>query len=122
MLPSTVTVRSCALTEKSSSAGFIDRNCLVLSATLLKQWRVPRTFNFACLLTNSRASSTELAVYKFSVPYSKLPAQFFNLMSGSSFISGETNGAAAVPEKSLIKILLFMAKGYLRLELYRGKL
>jgi hypothetical protein len=33
------------------------------------------------------------------------------LMSGSSFISGETNGAAAVPEKSLIKLLLFMAKG-----------
>src|SRR5262249_53752350 len=99
------------LTATSSSAGLKDRNWFVLSAILLKQWRVPRTFKFACLRTKSCACSRELAVDKCSVPYSTLPAQFFSLIFGSSLRSGETAGAAASPEKSLMKLLLFMAKG-----------
>jgi len=62
----------------------------VLSAILLKQWRVPRTFSLFCVLTNSQTCSTELAGYKLSVLYSKLPAQFVSLDAGSRAKSGET--------------------------------
>src|SRR5438270_8914446 len=113
MLPSTVAVRASEFMATSSSAGFNDRNWFVLSAILLKQWRVPSTFSLDCFRTKSRACSREVTVYKFSVPYSTLPAQFFSLLSGSSAKRGETAGPASMPEKSLMKLLLFNTKGQL---------
>jgi len=49
-----------------------------------------RTFSLFCVLTNSQTCSTELAGYKLSVLYSKLPAQFVSLDAGSRAKSGET--------------------------------
>jgi hypothetical protein len=69
------------------------------------------TFNSACFLTKSFTCSTELAMYKLSVPYSKLPAQFCSSVSASRAKSGDTTGPAMIAESSLIKLLLFMPKG-----------
>jgi len=48
-------------------------------------------------------------VYKLSVLYSKLPAQFFSFVSGSRAKSGDA-GPAAIAESSLMNVLLFMPK------------
>ena len=92
-----LTVCSSAFNATISSMDFKDRNWFVLSAILLKQWPVPSTLNLACLL-------------KFSVPYSKLPGQFFIFVSGSRAKSGETKGPAAIVENSLRNCLLSMLK------------
>src|ERR1700737_2112721 len=102
-----VTVRSAGFKEKISSMGFKERNWLVLSAILLKQWRVPSTFNLACFLTKFFTCSMELAAYRLSVLYSKLPAQFLSLVSGNAAKSREAAGAATVAESSLMKFRLF---------------
>ena len=86
----------------------------LLSAMLLKQWRVPSTFSWLCFFTKSRARSNELAEYKLSVLYSRLPAQFFNLSAAilSSGIQAnifEMRGDANIADESLIKVLLFMS-------------
>src|ERR1700758_4966178 len=75
---------------------------------VLKQCRVPRTFSFPCFATNARTSSRELAEYRRSVPYSRLPDQFFSLSSGMAASSGEMIGVAIIAEESLINVLLFM--------------
>src|SRR6266436_8113085 len=115
MPASTVTVRASGFSATTLSIGFKERKSWVLSAMLLKQWRVPSTFNRLCFFTKSRACSSELAEYRLSVLYSRLPAQFFNLSPDilSPDIQanrGETTGAASITEESLIKVLLFMAR------------
>jgi hypothetical protein len=50
-----------------------------------------------------------LAEYKRSVPYSRLPAQFANLSFVARAKRGEITGLAIIAEKSLIKVLLFIA-------------
>jgi len=77
----------------------------------LKQWRAPSTFNFPCLLTKSLPVQPSQRLCKLSVLYSKLPARFFSLVSGSRANSGDTTGPAMIAESSLIKLLLFMPKG-----------
>src|SRR6266436_5448316 len=119
MPASTVTVRASGFSATTLSIGFKERKSWVLSAMLLKQWRVPSTFNRLCFFTKSRACSSELAEYKLSVLYSRLPAQFFNLSPAilSSAIlfldiqanSGEMKGVANIADESLIKVLLSMA-------------
>src|ERR1700730_2989525 len=111
MLPATVTECACGSNATTPSIAFRDRRWLVLSAILLKQWRVPSTFSLFWALTNSRTCSTELAGYKFSVLYSKLPAQFVTLEAGSRAKSGDTTGPAIIAERILIKLLLSMANG-----------
>ncbi len=59
-------------------------------------------------------------MYKLSVLYSKLPAQFFSLVSGSRAKSDDTAGPATIAESSLIKLLLFMPKGQVSLNLKFG--
>ena len=81
----------------------------MLSAMLLKQWRVPSTFNLCCFLTYFRTSSSELAEYKRSVLYSRLPAQFDSLSFVARAKRGEITGLVIIAEKSLIKVLLFIA-------------
>src|SRR5437016_12137376 len=105
----TVTVCASGSSLTTSSIGFRDRKLSVLSAMLLKQWRVPSTFNLCCFLTYFRASSSELAEYKRSVLYSRLPAQFDSLSFVARAKRGEITGLAIIAEKSLIKVLLFIA-------------
>src|SRR5467141_28097 len=105
----TVTVCASGSSATTSSIGFRDRKLSVLSAMLLKQWRVPSTFNLCCFLTYFRTSSSELAESKRSVLYSRLPAQFFSLSCVAQANSGEIAGLAITAEKSLIKVLLFIA-------------
>src|SRR6266851_3423481 len=109
MPASTVTVCASGSSATTSSIGFRDRKLSVLSAMLLKQWRVPSTFNLCCFLTYFRTSSSELAEYKRSVPYSRLPAQFDSLSFVARAKRGEITGLAISAEKSLIKVLLFIA-------------
>src|SRR5205807_9966187 len=85
-----------------------ERNCCFLSAMRLKQWRVPSTFNWLCFFANSRTCSSEFAEYRSPVLYSKLPAQFLNLSSGTQVRRRETTGPATVADRSFIKVLLFM--------------
>src|SRR5438309_10549373 len=105
----TVTVWACASNATTSSIGFSERRFCVLSAMSLKQWRVPRTLSLLCFLTNSCTCSSELAEYKRSVPYSRLPAQFFSLLLDAQANRGEMTGLAIIAAKSLIKVLLFTA-------------
>jgi len=51
MPASTVTVRASGSNATTLSIDFKDRKLSVLSAMLLKQWRVPRTFSLFCFLT-----------------------------------------------------------------------
>src|SRR5437763_13578412 len=104
----TVTVCASGSRATSSSIGFRDRKLSVLSAMLLKQWRVPSTFNLCCFLTYFRTSSSELAEYKRSVLYSRLPAQFDSLSFVARAKRGEITGLAIIAEKNLIKVLLFI--------------
>src|ERR1700730_6769238 len=113
MPAATVTVRAFASNPTTWSIDFKERRLWVLSAMLLKQWRVPSTFNLLCFLTNCRTCSSELAEYKRSVPYSKFPAQFFSLSPDIQANRGEMTGLAAIAEESLIKVLLFITQGVL---------
>src|SRR5580700_5860088 len=106
----TVTVRPCGSKETISSRGFKERKVSLLSAMLLKQWRVPRTFSFDCFLTKSWTCSRDLAAYRRSVPYSRLPAQFVSFSVPAQAKMRRTEGLAIVAEESLIKVRLFMAK------------
>src|SRR5580704_6793479 len=108
MPPSTVTVRAVASNATILAIGRTERNSSVLFAMLLKQCRVPSTFSLLCFGTNSRTCSSDSAEYKRSVPYSRLPAQFFSFSSGIAAINGERIGLAAIAEVSLINVLLFM--------------
>src|SRR5580704_7674316 len=108
MPPSTVTVRALSSNAAIVAIGRTDRDWSVLLAMVLKQWRVPRTFSLACFATNARTSSREFAEYRRSVPYSRLPDQFFSLSSGMAASSGEMIGVAIIAEESLINVLLFM--------------
>src|SRR5229473_6433414 len=115
MPASTVTVCACGSSAITLSIDLRERRLYLLSAMLLKQWRVPSTFSWLCFFTKSRACSSELAECRLSVLYSRLPAQFFNL-SPAIFSpdiqanSGEMKGVANITEESLIKVLLFMAR------------
>ena len=106
----TVTVRLSGSSEIICSIDFNERKCCLLSAMRLKQWRVPSTFNWLRFFTNSRTCSSEFAECKSWVLYSKLPAQFLSLSSGIQAKRRETRGPATVADRSLIKVLLFMAK------------
>src|ERR1700730_181801 len=108
MPPSTVTVRAVASNATILAIGLTDRNSSVLFAIVLKQCRVPSTFSLLCFGTNSRTCSSDSAEYKRSVPYSRLPAQFFSFSSCVAAINGERIGLAAIAEVSLINVLLFM--------------
>src|SRR5258708_40359165 len=107
MPASTVTVRASGSNEITLSIDRTERKSYLLSAMLLKQWRVPSTFSWLCFFTKSRACSSELAEYRLSVLYSRLPAQFFNL--SDDFLSsdiqakmGEIKGVANIADESLI--------------------
>src|ERR1700730_17820486 len=110
MPAATVTVRASASNPTTWSIDFKERRLWVLSAMLLKQWRVPSTFNLLCFFTNSRTCSSDLAEYTRSVLYSKFPAQFVSLSPDTQANRGAMTGLAAIAEQSLIKVLLFMAK------------
>jgi len=81
----------------------------LLSAILLKQWRVPRALSLVCDLTKLRICSTELAVATRSVLNSKLPDQFLSFSSGMALRSGAITGVAAIADASLRKRRLCMA-------------
>src|SRR5713101_8551078 len=109
MPASTVTVCACGSSAITLSIDLRERRLYLLSAMLLKQWRVPSTFNRLCFFTKSRACSSELAEYRLSVLYSRLPAQFFNLSPDilSPDIQenrGETTGAGRKTEKRKKKV------------------
>src|SRR5206468_2413123 len=114
MPASTVTVRAAGSRAITLSIDRSESRLYLLSAMLLKQWRVPSTFRWACFFTKSRVCSKEFAEYNLSVLYSRLPAQFFSLSLAilPSFIqanSGEIKGVANSADESLRKVLLFMA-------------
>src|SRR2546430_3018148 len=106
----TVTVCVSGSSETICSIDFNERKCCLLSAMWLKQWRVPSTFNWLCFFTNSRTCSSEFAEYRSSVLYSKLPAQFLSLSSGTQAKRRETTGPATVADRNVTMVLLFMAK------------
>src|SRR5437879_11226073 len=83
-----IPVRAAGSKSTMCSMSFRERNCSLLSAMELKQWRVPSTFNRSCLRTNSRTCPTDLGEYTLSVPYSRFPAQFFSL-SGYAHMNRE---------------------------------
>src|SRR5580658_3263025 len=107
MPPSTVTVRACGSRETISSSGFKERKASLLSAMLLKQWREPRTFSLGCFLTKSWTCSWDLAAWRFSVLYSRLPAQLVSLSGAAQAKRRETVGMAIVAEESFRKVRLF---------------
>src|SRR4030095_3093159 len=89
--------------------GFKERKALLVSAILLKQCRVPRTLNFACLRTKDCTSSSERAEVRFSVPYSRFPAQLFNLSPSAVHANrGAIAGVAISKEAVLRNRRLFM--------------
>src|ERR1700680_4581417 len=110
MPASTVTVRACGSRETTSSNDFNDRKVSLLSAMLLKQWRGPRAFCFGCFFTQSWTWSCDLAAYKRSVLYSRLPAQFVSLSVPAQAKRRRKEGLAIVAEESLMKVRLFIAK------------
>ncbi len=114
MPASTVTVRATGSSATTSSIDFKDRKSCVLSAMLLKQWRVPSTFSLLRFLTKFRTCWREAAGYRLSVPYSMLPAQFVSLLPEVQANRGEIMGFASNAAKRLIRVLLFMgmAKQY----------
>src|SRR6266478_4528348 len=111
MPAATVTLRWVESSSTTWSMAFNESRFCLLSAILLKQWRVPRTFSLLSRLTNSRTWSTELAGYRRSVLYSRLPAQFFSLSPRAQASRGESARAAIIAERTLRKDLLSMA-GY----------
>ena len=91
MIPaSTVTLRATGSNATTPSIGFKERKSFLLSAMVLKQWRVPSTFNLVCFLIKVRTCSRDDAGYRVSVPYSILPAQFVSFLSGDRANRGET--------------------------------
>ena len=80
----------------------------MLSAIRLKQWRVPRTLNFACCLTNDLISWGELTVESLCVLYCRLPAQFLSAVSGKPAPIRDTTGLAIIAEQSLMNLRLSM--------------
>src|ERR1700730_5357233 len=110
MPAATVTVRAFASNPTTWSIDFKERRLSVLSAMLLKQWRVPSTFNLLSFLTNSRTCSSELAEYMRSVLYSKFPAQFFSLSPAIQANRVGMTGLATIAEQSLMKVRLFIVR------------
>src|SRR6266576_1149498 len=102
-----VTVRASGSSATTWSMVFAERNSLVVSAILLKQWRVPSTFRLRRFLTNSCMFFSEVAEYCFSVLYSRLPAQFFSLLSDDSN-SGEIIRLVSAAEQTFRNVLLFI--------------
>src|SRR6266576_4764077 len=102
-----VTVRALGSNATTWSVAFIERNSLVVSAMLLKQWRVPSTFRLRRFLTNSCMFFSEVAEYCFSVLYSRLPAQFFSLLSDDAN-SGEIIRLVSAAEQTFRNVLLFI--------------
>src|SRR5215468_11232591 len=88
--------------------GLSDRKALLLSAILLKQCRVPRTLKRECLRTKDCTSSSAWAECRFSVPYSRLPAQFFNLSPAVQANRRAMAGAAINRDAVRRKRRLFM--------------
>jgi len=64
-----------------------------------------------CAFANCCTCSTVVAGYKFSVLYSRLPAQFVSFESGNLASNGETMGPATRVERNLMKFLLSMVEG-----------
>ena len=93
---------------------------LVCNVVLVETMACAEHLKFALSFDKILTCSTELAVNKLSVLYSKLPAQFFSLISGSRAKSGDMAGPATIAESSLIKLLLFMPKGQVALNLKFG--
>src|SRR5579864_2825748 len=75
---------------------------------LLKQCRVPRTFSFFSCCTNARASSTEVAGWRRSVLYSRLPAQLLGLPSHAQLVTGDSTRAVITADIILRNDRLFM--------------
>src|SRR5205814_3430647 len=111
---------ACGFSANTSSSGFKEKELFVLFAILLKPWRVSSPFYLCCSFTYFRTSSSELAEYKRSVLYSRLPAQFDSLSFVARAKRGETTGLAIIAEKSLIKVLLFIAMVQARSTLATG--
>src|SRR5215510_12843882 len=96
--------------------GFRERKALLLSAILLKQCRVPRTLNFACFRTKDCTSSSNRAEVRFSVPYSRFPAQFFNLSpsvihANRGAIAGVTISTEAVLRNRRLFMIVSRGRG-----------
>src|SRR5215469_9565103 len=85
-----------------------EMNCRLLSAILLKQWRVPRTVRLFCFLADSRTLSWVRAEYRFSVLYSKLPAQFLSFSPAAHAKRGARKGLPIREEQTLRKDRLFI--------------
>ena len=78
--------------------------CYVVEAVARSQY-----LQFALFLDVTLHLFKELAEYKRSVLYSRLPAQFFSLIFDAQASRGEITGLASSAAKRLIKVLLFMA-------------
>src|SRR5450755_1782060 len=108
MPASTVTVIAAASMATTLFIGLREIKLSLLSAIVLKQWRVPSTFILLYFFTISATCSTDSAGYNLSVLYSILPAQFLIFSPGISLINGENKGAAMSVEDNLIKVLFFI--------------
>src|SRR5450631_1080218 len=112
MPASTVTVIAAASIAITLFIGFKEIKLSLLSAIVLKQWRVPSTFILLYFFTMSATCSIDSAGYKRSVLYSILPAQFFIFSPGISLSNGENKGAVMSAEDNLIKVLFFIVLYY----------
>src|SRR5215469_3353375 len=122
MPASSVTVRAPRSRAATLSMGLSDKKECVLSAILLKQWRVPSTFRFCCALTTFVICSSELAEYICSVLYSTFSAQFFSLLPSAQLSTGDRTGVAINREESSTKVRLFTESIILARNLWTGNL
>src|SRR5215467_658633 len=109
MPDSTVTVFVFALIDTTWSICRSESSSSLLSAMLLKQWRVPSTLKCSCLRTKSCAWANDVALVSCWLLYSRLPDQLVSFSVGIQANKGETKRLAITAEDSLRKVLLFMA-------------
>src|ERR1700682_6465995 len=110
MPASTVAVCAAESTVTTSFSSLTERKRSLLSAMVLKQCLVPRTFRRLCFLTKSRTSSTEADDWRRSVLYSILPAQFVILPAPAQAIIGATKRLPITAADSRRKVLLFIIR------------
>src|SRR5450432_3679497 len=103
-----VTVRAASSRATTLFSCLREIKLSLLSAMVLKQWRVPSTFTLLYFFTKSITCSIDSGTYSLSVLYSILPAQFFILSAGNSFTNGENNGVVISAEDNLIKVRFFI--------------
>src|SRR2546430_9501039 len=90
------------------SIGLSERNSALVSAIVLKQWRVPSPLSLFRFLTKSCTSFTDFAEYSLWVPYSILPAQLVSLSLDDHVSSGESTRLVSTAEQAFRKVLLFI--------------